>query len=307
MSKQTWRQAAQKRAARLQHNWQAFTRNPTFEKFRQRKIKQVKKYVAWLKEAETDLPEQLKGPYDPEYQLRYDFLQTPEGETLARRLKLYPPSRPPVWPLKLQDKALTLEINLTHSRNEILIALDFELRRKRRRVLGKSRVRTSPPGLPLLSQHQEARKEGIFLIVKVNLQHKMREIVAAVKVLLPRSRATGPRLKLMRKVDPWEAWEAIKQDRAFRKAAQRLRVRETTLKEAFYQVFEMVNARPYSPITDHPAKTQPAMEDCRLCPKKPTCKTICSKLAAMLKYESQDHSVYLRACIPLSENIASSD
>jgi hypothetical protein len=287
LSKQTWRQAAKKRAATRQYYWQAFIRNPTFEKFRQENIEEAREYVAWLKkyEAENNLPEALRGPYDPEYRVQYNFLLLPKGETLARRLKLYPPPRLPVWPLKLQDKALTLEINLTHSKNEVLTALDFELRRNRRRVLGKSRVRTSPQGLPILNQHQEQRQEGIFLILKVNLQHKEKEIVAAVKDLLPRSRATGPRLKLKRKVDPWKAWEAVKQEKAFRKAAWRLGVRETTLKEAFYQAFEMVMGRTYQ--KDHPAKIPPPEVDCRQCPKWPTCNTLC---APALAFVNQDYT-----------------
>jgi hypothetical protein len=283
--KKTYEQLVRRRAQIREVSWQAFRRTPAFTRYYQENIDRVRKHVAELKKNEDahNLPQPTRSSYDPEYHVIMDFLKLPEGQELVTRLGLSPVPRSIVR-VSIMDgpaRVLTFEINLAHSVTEIMAAFGFTLRRTRRRVLGRHRVSTVSPSPPIVRQDVEERQDRKFLLVEINLQHQAKDILKAVKLLLPRSRPTGPRQKQKRKVDPWKAWDTMKLEKSFRRAAWRLGVAESTLKAAFYQAFELVIGEPYRTRSGQPV---PMPEiNCKNCNKRSTCTTLCEPVSAYVR------------------------
>jgi hypothetical protein len=181
---------------------------------------------------------------------------------------------------------LTFEIKLKHSRTEILPALRLTLRHYRDGVLGKPPEDVKVPSHPPVLNHYCNMVEypgGDFeecLYIEVDLRHDIGVILRAINSFVPRKKATGPRFKQKRKVNPLEALDAVREfesqgkRRSRQKAAWKLGVKENTLRYAYRQAVTLLGF-----------KASPPVPDCSRCPDKGSSK--CFECPDMERYLSQ--------------------
>jgi hypothetical protein len=286
LPKLTYKQLTKRRAQIREHYWQAFWRNSAFVRYRRENLDEVKKFVAALEKTEDarNLHKLARSSYDPEYYVIMGYLKLAEGRDLGTRLGLSPAPRSIVRIATMDGPAgvLTFEIGLAHSVTEIMAALIFKVGPTQGRVLGRHRVSTVSLIPPILRHDLEEREDGKFLIVEIILQHHGKDILKAVKALLPRSRPTGPRQKQKRKVDPWKAWDAVKEYGTFREAARRLGVRESTLKYACHQALDLA-----------PIEVALSAGHCERCPERGSRNCPCPEVEAYANQDKRSLREYL--------------